>query len=653
MGLFGPLALYDLHHRSTARVNAIRFIQRDMAPGGNARLLNRARNILEVRDSILYFLLFDPDAPSLRDPRPDLPLDHLADGIGRYSARTGWHPDASWFTYRIGWNKIDHQMGDGNMFELYRKGEWLTKERTGYGTGSGTSDYKNTLTIENDESIRQDFRHLLWRRHSQYSLSTAGDGKLLARSTGQWFVYLLGDATDLYNSPNAQSMDVAHASRSIVWLQPDHVITYDRARTHKSNRAKRFWLNFASPPEIEGRVARAVTPKGQQVFVTSLLPGEVELTAQPGNDPENYPAQADPMQHRLRVEALGGPAETRFLHVLQGADADVARDPVGLVRSDTGPSFEGVVVDDNVVLFPEHLNQDFATMTYVVPSGVRGHLLTGLAPNGSFGFTTTQVPEGVRVTVSAGGPLAADSGGVLVIGQIGRQPPAGNGPEPGDPVDPGGPGEPGPDTVTRTYQTGSGSYDSTKDVTINNQNAQWNQGHGLTDLTGSLRLGAGAAGYDSRGLLRFDDLDIPAAAEVVSASLTVTFLDWTGGNSVTGYYLTQAWNPTTEQTVTWLRRDADLHWSEPGASAEPHDRLAAPTFHVAHLSGSGAQERTVELAPEIVQRWVSEPGQNHGVLLVVDGSDRVTRIYASEHATVSQRPRLTIRYRVPSPPPQR
>ena len=79
-----------------------------------------------------YFLLFDPDAPAPADPRADLPLVHFAPGhrpppraheLGRGRHLVHLRP------------RLEHRSTtstrDGNEFEFYRNGEWLTKERTG------------------------------------------------------------------------------------------------------------------------------------------------------------------------------------------------------------------------------------------------------------------------------------------------------------------------------------------------------------------------------------------------------------------------------------------------------------------------------------------------------------------------------------------
>lgn len=125
------------------------------------------------------------------------------------------------------------------------------------------------------------------------------------------------------------------------------------------------------------------------------------------------------MQYRLRTEAPGGPADVRFLHVLEGADAGASATPVSLVEDTGRTSFEGAVVGETVVLFPYDLDDLFTGLTYTVPVTVSVHYITGLTPKGGYTVVTQTVGGAVEVTVSAGGGLQADGGGVLAIGAQG------------------------------------------------------------------------------------------------------------------------------------------------------------------------------------------------------------------------------------------
>jgi len=419
--LFGPLGLYRTADGDAAAVEAIRWIQANVPPGGAETLIERVEDAETFRDAILYFMLFDPSAQAPADPRPAMATAHFAPGVGRLLARTDWSEEASWFTYSLGWTTIDHRHGDGNTFELYRNGEWLTKERTGYGPNISASDYHNTLALENDppdHNSPTDYRYALWQRGSQWVYVASGDGQILATSLTDDFVYAMGDATDLYNSVYEESTDILHASRSIVWLKPDHIVVFDRAGSRTADRFKRFWLNLPSDPSIDGNVAVATTEEGQQLFVTTLLPADAVVTGEPAEalEEEGEPANNDPMSYRLRVEAPGGPQQTNFLHLLQGADAGATADPAQVVQSEPGNSFVGAVFGETVVLFPADLDEPFERLDYLVPAGTVRHLITGLSPGGAFAVSSEATAGGLRVSVVPGDGWRADDGGVLDLG---------------------------------------------------------------------------------------------------------------------------------------------------------------------------------------------------------------------------------------------
>jgi hypothetical protein len=408
----GPLAIYARTRDDQATVDAIRWHVTNVPPGGARGLRDRVGSTDQFITAILYFLTLDPDAPPPADPRPALPLEHVARGLNRTISRTCWCDDARLFTYSLTWKTIDHQGGDGNEFELYRNGEWLTKQRTGYDT-CWYSDYHNTITIENAPlPPDSEQRYLdLARRGTQVPDSTAGDPTLVAQNSGDDYFYATGDATPLYNSPANERTEVSHVSRSLVWLKPDHVVVYDRAATHTDGRFKRFWLQSAAPFEVSGTRALAHTPRGQQLACTTLLPDGATIVASPDEPDAGDPAVGEPMHHRLMVEAPGAPRSARFLHVVQGADGGTAADAASLLRSSTGSAYEGVALADTAVLFRVDLGGDFTTTTVGLPSGVTRVFVTGLAKGTGYRVET----RGDEVVISTGGETVSDSGGVLSV----------------------------------------------------------------------------------------------------------------------------------------------------------------------------------------------------------------------------------------------
>ncbi len=418
IGQFGPLGIYDEMTGNTKRLEAVRWIQLNAAPGGASRLGTRASDRNFFVNSILYFLLFDPDAAPPADPHPTQPTSLYVAGLRRLLARTDWSPAATWFTYSLTWSSIDHQSANGNTVEFYRNGEWLTKQRLGYDMDYAASDNQNTVTIQNDRPNREpgDWRIMFWERGSQWLYIPAGDPPPPLYSVTDQFVYAQGDATNLYNSAYESLSDVLHASRSVIWLKPDHVIIYDRATTKTADRAKLFWLNFPTPANVSGRLTTMATPKGQRLFVITLLPADATIRVEAARqEPSGAPADYEPMKFRLRVEAPGSPQDVRFLHVLQGADPGVSADSVRLVNSAEGTPFTGVVVRNTVVLFAVNMDKPVGAFSYESPATARTHIITGLQPGAAYDMTIQRVGDSVTVSARPGAQYKADSGGVLVI----------------------------------------------------------------------------------------------------------------------------------------------------------------------------------------------------------------------------------------------
>jgi len=187
-------------------------------------------------------------------------------------------------------------------------------------------------------------------------------------------------------------------------------------------RFKRFWLNIATNATISGNQAIVTMPSGQKFVSTTLLPANAAIASEvyTNLDAGAYGvygslAGQNPMLFRLRVEAPGGPTSTRFLHVLQGADASAAIDSATMVASTNGTPFSGANVAGTVVMFPVSVDSVFNGTDYYVSVTATKHLITGLVPNA--GYTVTRISDGTgeSVSVSVGGPELADSGGVLVV----------------------------------------------------------------------------------------------------------------------------------------------------------------------------------------------------------------------------------------------
>ena len=70
---------------------------------------------------------------------------------------------------------------------------------------------------------------------------------------------------------------------------------------------------------------------GQQLFISSLLPANGTGSINPLSNVVTTVAEGEPCHYRLTIENTNNPADIRFLHVLQGADAGMTADAANLL----------------------------------------------------------------------------------------------------------------------------------------------------------------------------------------------------------------------------------------------------------------------------------------------------------------------------------
>jgi hypothetical protein len=216
-------------------------------------------------------------------------------------------------------------------------------------------------------------------------------------------------------------MDIQQATRNIIWIKPDHIVVYDRAASAHPGLFKRFNLNFITTPSITGNTIREVTPGGQNLFVQTLLPTNATLTYVPLGNSLTTVAGLEPSVGRVVIEDTNTPVNTRFLHVLQGADSNAAPDAVTHVASSAGNTFEGVTLRGTAVLFPvAALTNNLTSLAYSVPKGITNHYVAGLAPGSSYAVSQTTNGSVLNVIVTPGVGVAADGAGLLSFDNAGK-----------------------------------------------------------------------------------------------------------------------------------------------------------------------------------------------------------------------------------------
>ena len=426
---YALLSLLEQENGQTTHREVARWFVTEAVEGGHNNLLNRVSNPWSygVTESALYFLLLDPALPAAADPRPGYSTVFQDDHQGRIIDRTAWTPMANQFDFRASWNSINHQDADAGQFEFYRKGEWLTKEASNYDSaGNGqASMWHNTLSLKNWCTAGTPqlnwFENPLFQSGSQWTLGLASGDPVTLTSGGTGYTYAHADLTPLYNRPSIWSptnacLDITHASRSIAWIKPDHVVIYDRASSVHPGLFKQFNLNMVSPPQITPGLVTETTPKGQHLFVQTLLPANATTTYLPTSSTLPTVAWLEPSVGRIVVEDTSHPASVRFLHVLQGADPLTPVTPATLLQSTGGTPMQGTAVAGCAVLFVMDVTQPFGGTVYSVPGGVLNHFITGCVSGAFYSVSAVANGPGLTVTVSpASSGSQADAAGVLAL----------------------------------------------------------------------------------------------------------------------------------------------------------------------------------------------------------------------------------------------
>jgi hypothetical protein len=429
---FASLAVYDGRAGKPERAAKARWIVESAMEGGSARMAERLANIWgngDASDAILQFMMLDPEAPPPPDPRPALPLVFFDRALGRLVARSGWGPEATVFAYKCSWSTIGHQFSDANQIELYRKGEWLVKERSGYANDlfAMLPENHNTLSIENVAAAGPKPADLQWfeevgfARGGQFGLGNNLGDPAVRAAHGPGYAVVEGDATALYNrrtgGPGGDALDVVHASRTAAWVAPDRVVLLDRAASRSEGKKKQFHLTFVGEPVVDKLLTTVTTPRGQQLFVHTLLPAGARIGAGKAAL-YNRLSELEPTRYRMRVEDPAHPREVRFLHVLEGADAGQKPSAVETLRSSAGTAYVGAAVGSVAVMFKLDAGAVFERVTFRAPAAVSAQIVTGLVPGAVYEVKLKKGAGGVEVTVEPGGSQRADEAGAIVVGSL-------------------------------------------------------------------------------------------------------------------------------------------------------------------------------------------------------------------------------------------
>jgi len=211
------------------------------------------------------------------------------------------------------------------------------------------------------------------------------------------------------------------------------------------------------------------------------------------------------------------------------------------------------------------------------------------------------------------------------------------------PPDPQPEPTPAPQPVAGVLELRQGlnGYQGVTDVGVSNQGTQYNYGKGVvvpTGKTGAFRVD-GSSGYETRSFVRFAGLETLAGRRVARAELALTFTFGASGYTLNGMVLDAAWNPLSPK-FGWTQRNGASNWATLGSGGT--DWNNALTFQITGFNSAAADTRRVNLNPAVVQKWIDEPQNNHGFVLVPTVSGKTSFMRDSSDATEVTRPTLKV-----------
>ena len=254
------------------------------------------------------------------------------------------------FSYYCPNTAIDHEHQFCGKFEVYSKGEYITKGRTEF------NDYNNLMTSAtqsnlasyisvpaSDCSNSSCLEYTLEQNGGQYFHAEQGGPIALLHAELPNYVSAIVDNTGAYTGaplgdyPGINS--VTHASRSLVYLRgTNRVVYYDRGESATALSKQVYLVTTGAVTLSSNTASWATRSGGQKAYFTSLLPsgGVLSNAGLPAGNTEQG-ADWEPAG-LIKVDG-GATTSARFLSVLEWGPASLAKTSTTAVQSATRDQF--------------------------------------------------------------------------------------------------------------------------------------------------------------------------------------------------------------------------------------------------------------------------------------------------------------------------
>ncbi len=168
-------------------------------------------------------MYYDETYASNLAPFPESTFKY-ASGIGLITSRSNWSSNAANLFFINRNIRVDQEHQDALSFDIAYKGQWITKEATGYAGIATTSIAHNTVLIENASG-----------GNSSPTSRPAGPTKYNAMFDDEKITLISADATQTYNMSGYYATNYAkQVTRQLAFLKPNLVIVYDHIETDKT-----------------------------------------------------------------------------------------------------------------------------------------------------------------------------------------------------------------------------------------------------------------------------------------------------------------------------------------------------------------------------------------------------------------------------------
>jgi hypothetical protein len=252
-----------------------------------------------------------------------LPLDYYAAGPHYLYSRNRWGPKTTSVLFQLGrTTRAPHYHLDWGTFQVWRNGEWLTKESTGYSQQFAGGTARQTISHNG----------ILFQKIGLANAYNDGPPKLLRLESNTNYAYAAVDLSKGYRAHRSGHKDrddnpyAGRVVREFVFVKPlEALVILDRVEASGEVMAakdvvKTFVLHFPELPKLDGSDRVLAKNVSQALRVVTLLPKEAERRVVDESKFSGRHLQGSYYQYRLEVSHKGQKL-SYFLHVLQGRDA--------------------------------------------------------------------------------------------------------------------------------------------------------------------------------------------------------------------------------------------------------------------------------------------------------------------------------------------